>query len=414
MNTTQGIMFSDMDALEQEAYLEFTTYMIPILIFLLIVCSVGTVGNIIVLAVYSLRYQSSIYKTFVICLASVDLIGCIVGIPLLLPYVIYPRTQSSPVLCKLTVATGYFSGSSSMLLLDAIAIERYRKVCQSTKTQFTLRGARLMCLFDLLLAVCYIIPVIVTQDVNPYSTRFNNLTGYVCETANDYKNSTFLFVYNLLIIIVYLILLSVCIVLYTFVTRKIKKHYKSQKRAYSVTETTSGGLGVENHQQRVEICSQQLASREIDSNLEVKKETSTGTMDTDNNVTNELTDKASMDKTNLDNTNKDMERKPSRKTLRRKKLKGSRSTTTIFMTVSIISFSSYFPFLVFSVVRKLNFYAMFAKNAGAFIPFLRWMFFVNHFVNPMVYGFMDSKFRNECWKLYTQVKTRVMSIFDNL
>ena len=393
MNSTDNFTFSDFDALKIADYLEFSKNGIPILIFLLILSVVGTIGNVQVLTVYSLRYKASIYKTFVLCLSSVDFIGCVLVIPFLIPYIIHPFTTRSPVLCKLSTALNYFTGCTSLLLLDVIAIERYRKICQATKAQFTVRSARCVCVGGIALGISYSMPYIVTYEINPtLIPKYDNLVGYICETGTAYEDSTFLFSVNVIIFLTFIVLVVLCIILYILVIRNIKKHYKTKhKQQYNIT-----GLSGNQPEQKTE---------PADTGIKTQKKNSKSES-VESNYSFDFTAETSIV------TNKHS-KIPTRNTIRRRQFKSSRSTTTIFMTVSIISYTSYLPFLIYSVISRFEFFQSFEDNAGAFIPFMKWMGILNNMVNPMVYGFMDAKFRRESSNLYAHMKTRIMSMLHD-
>ena len=79
------------------------------------------------------------------------------------------------------------------------------------------------------------------------------------------------------------------------------------------------------------------------------------------------------------------------------------------MVVSIISFGGYLPYLVSSVFRNVNrtSYESFVYNYASLELFIKWMMFLNNAINPMIYGFMDAKFRREIVKTYICIKSKL-------
>ncbi|OWF44098.1 Neuropeptide FF receptor 1 [Mizuhopecten yessoensis] len=223
-------------SLEEEDYEEFKKNGIPITAYLIVLCVVGTVGNTHVFLVYLLKYKASTYKTFTLCLAVVDFLGCTFCIPASLYIIRHRNTVQSLPFCKVYRALMNFTGAYSLLVLDCIAVERYRKVCQATRVQFTIRTTRILCAVNVVLVlVMIVIPGIIIYGINRKTTQDNSLLGYECTVLDHFKSSTLAKIYRGILFILFVLFLIVSIVLYTLVGRKIYVHQIKHSRTVSLS-----------------------------------------------------------------------------------------------------------------------------------------------------------------------------------
>ncbi|KAI8501883.1 hypothetical protein Bbelb_202950 [Branchiostoma belcheri] len=124
---------------------------------LVLVCVVGTIGNLLVVLVSARRRKQSSATVCLTCLAAVDLLICGVFVPHKI-FHIYHISYTGPVWCKLNP---YFMTAGllgSTFLLDAIAVDRYRAVCRplrycTTRKRRTVAGCEGAVLLGFALAV---------------------------------------------------------------------------------------------------------------------------------------------------------------------------------------------------------------------------------------------------------------------
>lgn len=387
-------------SLAEEDFYEFKDKGIPIMVYLIIVCIVGTIGNLHVLVVYFIRYKTGVYKTFVLCLAAVDFLGCSFCVPSTLYIVRHPAMVTSSAFCKTSRMAMYFVGAYSLILLDIIAVDRYRKVCRATRPQLTQRTARTVCVTTCV-AVCVLVafPVTILYGINRKPTQVQGLLGYECTVLDEFKNSTFTKIYRGLIFILFVLLSIVSAVLYSLIGRKIYAH---QKKYQSHTEdaTISRCCVTLSRKSNAEPVMESL------DNIQGSKKCSTETCDN-----KEASEEKTEPKENSDRCLSDGMRpgiQGDRLECKRKKLNKSQSITMVFLVVSLISFGGYLPYLIATIVRNIDreLFENFAEDNAALDLFIRWMLFLNNAVNPIVYGFMDRKFRKELSNIYNQTRKK--------
>ncbi|XP_064615310.1 orexin receptor type 2-like [Liolophura sinensis] len=111
-------------------------------IALVVACMlVGIVGNVIVCVVYSTKIGKSNTNMFILQLGMFDLFVCVVVMPFMLAVLLKTFTFLSNTMCKIYFYSTYLSTSASLLVLMAIALDRYNKVCRPLKPGITIRMA---------------------------------------------------------------------------------------------------------------------------------------------------------------------------------------------------------------------------------------------------------------------------------
>ncbi|XP_069121599.1 cholecystokinin receptor-like [Argopecten irradians] len=411
MNVSNNVTYS----LEEEDWDEFTNNGIPITVLLIGLCVVGTVGNVHVFLVYLLRYQANIYKTFILCLAAADFLGCTFCVPASLYIIRHPNTIQSPTFCKINRALTYFVGAYSLMLLDCIAVERYRKVCQATRAQFTLKMTRVICVVVCLFVIgTVVIPVIIIYGINQKVTKVHSLVGYECTVLDHYKSSTLTKIYRGFVFFIFVLFLITSVVLYSLVGRKIYDHKNKQKKADKSRDPKRSMFNFRKSQ------SKSTSSEDGGNKLTLYKEDK----ETDDTKSTSLQDSSLQGGSNVENScPRDSGASSGKRSQtqnqigtgsnylnalndrKRKKLDRSRNITLIFLVVSIMSFGGYLPYLLTTLLRNISrsTFEHIEENYGAVVTFIRWMVFINNAINPIVYGFMDKKFRDELSKCYIKL-----------
>lgn len=108
---------------------DMTLTVLPVTIFIGILSVIGIFGNIVVIYVYYSKYPTCNFRHFVIVLAGIDFISCVLLMPLevvtLVKWFVFPYAW----LCKGKSFLNAFTVTSSSATLLLIAIDRFRKVC---------------------------------------------------------------------------------------------------------------------------------------------------------------------------------------------------------------------------------------------------------------------------------------------
>ncbi|CAL1547528.1 unnamed protein product [Lymnaea stagnalis] len=133
----------------------------PAIIYTTVLMLVGTLGNILVLAVYRHQYQRSVTRMFIFALAAMDIGNCVITMPAELMILIRFTSFPSAFWCRFTRYLTYIFNGTSSIILITIALDRYFKVCRPTHVGITLRRARLVCVGSFLFTALLTIPALV-------------------------------------------------------------------------------------------------------------------------------------------------------------------------------------------------------------------------------------------------------------
>ena len=122
---TEGMLLEELNQEEAKQY-------VGGIIFVTIVMIIGIIGNLHVLFVYTFRIKPSNHRIFILSLAVLDMITCIVGMPFIIVDLRNPLTFTMVSACKVLRFVNYFICTSSALILTVIAIDRYVKDMRTT------------------------------------------------------------------------------------------------------------------------------------------------------------------------------------------------------------------------------------------------------------------------------------------
>lgn len=93
-------------------------------VFVTLIMTIGIIGNSHVLFVYAFRMKPSNHRIFILTLAVLDMITCIIGMPFIVVDLRNPLTFTMVSACKVLRFVNYFICISSALILTVIAIDR--------------------------------------------------------------------------------------------------------------------------------------------------------------------------------------------------------------------------------------------------------------------------------------------------
>ena len=198
----------------EELNRNLTMVVLPVTIFIGVEAFVGTFGNILILLIYTKRYERSNFRYFVLSMAVIDLTSCLTTLPGEIFSQMNWYTYKYDWICRvksyINVQTAW--GSASILLL--LAFDRYRKICKPLAWQIQPSFALKLCICSLVLASMVAIPISVLWGKQTYIYQQDglNLTVSICEKSEKYADVIYPFVYISCVYIlpVGLILFVVC------------------------------------------------------------------------------------------------------------------------------------------------------------------------------------------------------------
>lgn len=201
--------------------------LIPIFVTCGLLMVVGIIGNSLVVQVYWCRMKSSAKRTFILALALLDLIVCIIVIPFEL-YDLRNQTMfTQSGLCKAMRFLEYSAVLSAGFVLVSISVERYYFLCRAFK-EFSPRKAKVICVICSFLAMIVACPsaIFAGSKVRHEQYGGRNFTGCECSmNSEENDNGVFKRFYYYLLAAIFFGCFLVFIVLYTIIGRLLWKYH---------------------------------------------------------------------------------------------------------------------------------------------------------------------------------------------
>ena len=203
----------------------------PAFVYVVVMMLLGLVGNSLVLIVYRHHFRTSVTRMFIYCLALLDMANCLFTMPAELVILFRFTDFPSPLWCKLTRFLTYTFNGSSSIILTAIALDRYNKVCHPERVYITVIRARLGCILAVLSSGFFAIPALVLygEMEMPFNLDHFNYTGRFCLVKSEYMDTSYPLMFYIFTFSVYLSMVGSFIVFYAHLLRKVY----IQKRRYT-------------------------------------------------------------------------------------------------------------------------------------------------------------------------------------
>lgn len=428
----------------------------PVILFISILMCFGTFGNMNVLYIYVFRYKKSTYRLFVVSLAVIDLVACMVSMPFEIADELHPYDFFDDSSCKIFRFINISVGSISALMLVLIASERYRKICISQAPEMSEYSVK-----KLTLALTCVSVIVSSPALHVYGNKTITIPGLAingseCTWGDHMEGSVFGYVfygYASLIIVTCMITMSV---LYSMVGCHLKKHAHNMRRTLrkryrcAVNSEVSSNKVTGNLKTEMESClpcpdiqdDQHSFRIEITIDNEDKTETMACKVREEDHNKNqdELLEKNNKDETKamINNTNRNPQHEnPQMKTLqsgnqqsvnpqignppRRKQsqisvesstlanttLKRSRTEketkiTKVLFTITLLFILTYLPYIIILVVYGLD--SQYEQTLSPsvhnlYLIGLR-MYLINNAANCILYNYFDKKFRKITKDIY--------------
>ncbi|KAH3777443.1 hypothetical protein DPMN_178886 [Dreissena polymorpha] len=201
---------------------------------------VGVSGNIPVLVIFNKRTDKKASNTFIKVLAFIDLLVCLCIMPYAIVY--EHHLVSSDIACRSFEFLRHFAVMSSNLTLVAIALERYIAVCRlasRVSVRTIKKGIAVIMVISILMAVPALgtFAVVSKNDVLDVSCTLPHelIEGRFCHFTYSFLGKDFVTVYQIAIMVGFIIILVAIIVLYIIIyvvlwkKAKIREHLTKRR-----------------------------------------------------------------------------------------------------------------------------------------------------------------------------------------
>lgn len=396
-------MDEDMTELANKLNAEMTRAVRPVTIIVGIEVVFGFFGNLLVIYVFLMHYKVCTFKYFVLCLAVVDITCCMTTMPgeivTQLYWYVYPVRE----VCKIKSFFNVFTVSAEALCLFTIAVDRYRKVCRPFGWQIKPRVAKYLCGILFILALVMALPTPFLWGLRSQEKIYknNSITVTLCEKDGKFEKTNYPIGYISTVMTIIIFLLILMFIQYVFVAMKLLKERRNRM---------GSGMPIVNSSLNRSVQQTSLSTPARGHN--------NGTSDTvaESTVCNAMNGEISI------STNEDSEIQENEKGRRdfqnhnteggrEHRIKGKTLTKrvrrkTLIMFILTLAFivTTVLYFILITIIASPKDFLQYMTDSqkAAYFFFLRF-YFINHVINPVVYGLLDPQFKCAMGTLKTSI-----------
>lgn len=335
------------------------------IVFCVLCLVFGIIGNSVVILVYHTKLKSKIEERFFIpILAFLDLLACIMVSAVMLAKSFYPAKFRDQSACKILTYFGFSTSSMALFMLAVIAFHRFQKIVRPFGYQLSLRAKQYTILVVGFISYVLFSPVFYVYGIKEISDLNTNMTYYTCSAPSKGISKRAMFVFQGLLICIYLISIISMAIMYFFVARTLRVRIKASRK-------------------RKEIHSSQTLHSAVIVRMDAKNN-GADAMSKEQQIEQLIRTPAITD------TYDTLQ-------LRRKschKRKGHFSLyrySYIFMIITIKAILSYVVPWILVIVKSNDKTPWTELNNQLLI--LRYLYILSHITNPVIYGLLDKTFR---------------------
>lgn len=407
---------------------EMTMSVLPVTVFVGIEMFLGFIGNMLVLYVFTFRYHICNFRYFVLCLAFVDILSSLTTMPGEIVTHIYWYIYPVPVVCKIKSFFNVFTVSAEALCLLTIALDRYLKVCRPLGWQIKPRSAQILCGIIYVCAFVLAFPVAIFWGTHSHEKNYKNVTinVTVCEKDEHYEMTKHPLQYSVSIEGIVSTCLIIMFGLYVFVAKRLLQNRRKRRDSMrpGTAEKTTGLKKVQfptssdfndtstvsdiNDTKTGELRS--VGSKQLNLSPEMTEEDFCSVVNSNDTLENEadtitVDDDSIRRSMSLEQRNENRVkvitkrkttpiklRKPGDMTVVSSRI--HRKTLIMFILTVVFITTTILYMTLLSFIAKSDDILQNMSDGSKAVYFLFFrLYFINHVINPIIYGFLDPKFR---------------------
>ncbi|KAH3799246.1 hypothetical protein DPMN_152852 [Dreissena polymorpha] len=371
---------SDSDLLEQ-INSEVASLMTPVVVYLGILIFFGLLGNMFVCYYYGQQTRRSSHAVFIFTVALFDLVSCAVSMPIEIVDIRFYYTFTNGHLCKFLRFVNHVAAIGSAFTLLAISVDRFRRICRPFKKQLNLLKCKLLCALSFFLGLIYSWPALVVYKSVEVELNAQNgqiVKGYDCTTTNESNYKAYIWGFNLVYLISFIFGTGTIVVMYSLVGKSIYKHKRKVLHSRPLsrvrrpkpvhadldcTTTDEESSGIDNDEQGRASCARKTNDMLLLAKCSDAEQKKAADINGDHHKKDKLNNK-------------------------------SIKYTMIMLVVASIFVISFLPYLILVIIdafKDLKDSLRGSSLVGYEIGVRS--YFLNSAINPMVYGFVNPKFR---------------------
>ncbi|CAC5388303.1 unnamed protein product [Mytilus coruscus] len=328
--------------LEEYSEEEASRRLIPV-IYLGILMIVGIIGNALVLISYPMKFSVRTHRTFITGLAIPDILVCLVIVPFEIVEMRYQYRFYNAIVCKLFRTCSHWFSMASIFVLTQLSYDTYQRICKPLKEQISIKKAKIYIGGGYIISLCLSSLSFFGSGIRIVSLD-NFTVGHDCSLADEYVDTLLPVIGEGVITLMVFTCIFFLVLLYSLIGRKIFIQSKFRRQFHAKTSSESRG---------------NKASNKI---FTISKTRNT----------------------------EETKRKSPESPLNR--------ITKIAFMITVVFILSFIPHAIISLLTALkgSFLVEPGSVASLIMPILARSVMINNVVNPIIYGFMDKRFRQSC------------------
>ncbi|XP_065938352.1 G-protein coupled receptor 84-like [Magallana gigas] len=396
-------------------------------ILIIIGAVIGVIGNTTIIYFYFFRIKERGERYFIPLLGVVDLLGCLTSPPYYImdnEYMYnYPSTAACRILSSLQICVPGISAHTLLL----ISIQRYLLVCKPFGPKMTHFWKRVLFGVVCLISFVYAVPLLFTAGVvrSNISYMNHNVTTEVCKFSSE--QSLLMTIYTTLLFLIMVANIVVTAGLYVPVFKQVRISFRSKtvkheihrdSPAASTTETSQATRTSDIETDDIDKPSNSIELQAAEVKVEIPN--------SPKKVRFEISDKSNEDTEAMEDHDNDARsiscdiagpfpdiasnpQKPA-KTDRsgKSRIKSAQKRVSILFFYLILAYVlSYIPPLIILIlIYTLDGFVFESRDRTemAIWFYLTRLVFLNHIVNPFIYGYFDTKFKKQLRNFFLRKK----------
>ncbi|OWF54238.1 Cholecystokinin receptor type A [Mizuhopecten yessoensis] len=398
---------------------ELSQILVPDSVILMIYLVVGVLGNSIVIYIHTVRLQSNREERFFIpVLAVVDLISCVVSTAFSFSINMLPVKYNNDSACKIMFFLNMTCSLMAALMLVVIAMHRHRKICKPFSKQLNMfwKKIAIVCIAGVSLVISW--PCFLFYGSKEVYKEESLTIGYRCTNVRGPWSTVQPLVFKaavMLLVAFILVSLVVFYVLIGIVVFRQMRFHKKQGIAYGASDDRSQNTKSPNSNSGDSSYVTEVPDKNSAPKIDTQKSSEADiSSPIDNNAKslNMVSDSDQKSSSNIGHNQRRSTTCKSALTIDHTTRNTGPSMTPgvrlslIFMLITLVFIVCYVPKVGLMIYesRNENFWIELPPSELSGFRFLYTAFIINNIVNPIIYGFLDRRFRDEVYGLCPCVK----------
>ncbi|XP_061197739.1 orexin receptor type 2-like [Saccostrea echinata] len=373
--TTMGMEEIEARMLLHKMNDELAMRYLPVIVYMLILMLMGIFGNILVCCVYCSKPTKTSSHYFILNLAVLDLLTCIIGMPTEVTDLRYPYMFYAPAACKLLRFVESVSIIGSSITLIAVAFDRYYRICKLGR-QISVKKSKIICVVAVVIGLLTSWPACILFGEKTIELGIPGIKGVDCSTDDSVRHTIYPTLYYGFLFLLFIL----CLVFFTVIYAKIGAVIWKRKKARigEPISATPNGRALNDSNTPSDQISSDPISTEMSSDHE-----------------------GYHDKRASSGSKHAFGKRHSRNNVRVTR------TTVVLFAVTVAYVISFLPFLIVMVVRSVakNFEESLSPEAEVAYKFSTKSYFINNAINPLIYSFLNINFRKDIKTIFKKCCT---------